>query len=121
MGSGTLVPTRPKNRVADESRPGLHPELRRWTLPARCPPSFRAGGRARRGDALLATDDTRINDRIRARQVRLIGSDGSQLGVKPLPEALGIAREQGLDLVEVAANAEPPVCKIMDFGKYKYE
>jgi translation initiation factor IF-3 len=90
-------------------------------LPACCPPSFRVGGRARRGDALLATDDTRINDRIRARQVRLIGSDGSQLGVKPLPEALGIAREQGLDLVEVAANAEPPVCKIMDFGKYKYE
>jgi translation initiation factor IF-3 len=90
-------------------------------FPVRSPPSFRVGGPARRGDALLATDDTRINDRIRARQVRLIGSDGSQLGVKPLPEALGIAREQGLDLVEVAANADPPVCKIMDFGKYKYE
>jgi translation initiation factor IF-3 len=75
----------------------------------------------RRGDAALATDDARINDRIRARQVRLIGADGSQLGVKPLPEALNIARESGLDLVEVAANADPPVCKIMDFGKYKYE
>ena len=77
--------------------------------------------RTRRGDAALATDDARINDRIRARQVRLIGADGSQLGVKALPEALTIARESGLDLVEVAANADPPVCKIMDFGKYKYE
>jgi len=74
-----------------------------------------------RGDAALATDDARINDRIRARQVRLIGADGSQLGVRALPDALAIARESGLDLVEVAANAEPPVCKIMDFGKYKYE
>ncbi len=51
----------------------------------------------------------------------MIGADGSQLGVKPLPEALSIARESGLDLVEVAANADPPVAKIMDFGKYKYE
>jgi translation initiation factor IF-3 len=69
----------------------------------------------------IATDDARINDRIRARQVRLIGADGSQLGVKALPEALSIAREQELDLVEVAANTDPPVCKIMDFGKWKYE
>jgi translation initiation factor IF-3 len=69
----------------------------------------------------IATDDARINDRIRARQVRLIGSDGAQLGVKTLPDALQIAREQGLDLVEVAEKADPPVCKIMDFGKYKYE
>ena len=51
----------------------------------------------------------------------MIGDDGEQLGVKTLPEALTIARESGLDLVEVAANADPPVCKIMDFGKYKYE
>jgi translation initiation factor IF-3 len=74
-----------------------------------------------RSDATIAADDARINDRIRARSVRLIGSDGTQYGVKPLPEALAIAREQGLDLVEVAAVADPPVCKIMDFGKYKYE
>jgi translation initiation factor IF-3 len=73
-----------------------------------------------RGDA-LAADDTRINDRIRARQVLLIGGDGTQYGVKPLPEALSMAREQGFDLVEVAANADPPVCRIMDFGKWKYE
>jgi translation initiation factor IF-3 len=75
----------------------------------------------RRGDAAIANDDARINDRIRARQVRLIGDGGEQLGVKALPEALTIARERGLDLVEVAANVEPPVCKIMDYGKYKYE
>jgi translation initiation factor IF-3 len=75
--------------------------------------------RRRRFD--IAGDDARINDRIRARQVRLIGDGGEQLGVKALPEALSIARERGLDLVEVAANTDPPVCKIMDFGKYKYE
>ena len=51
----------------------------------------------------------------------MIGADGSQLGIRPLPEALTAARESGLDLVEVAANADPPVCRIMDFGKWKYE
>ena len=50
-----------------------------------------------------------------------MGADGSQIGIKPLPEALHIAREQDLDLVEVAAQANPPVCRIMDYGKYKYE
>jgi len=53
--------------------------------------------------------------------VRLVGSDGSQIGIKPLPEAIAIAREQDLDLVEVAAQANPPVCRIMDYGKFKYE
>jgi translation initiation factor IF-3 len=74
-----------------------------------------------KGDAPIATTDARINERIRAREVRLVGPDGSQIGVKPLPEALHIAREHDLDLVEVAPNANPPVCKIMDFGKFKYE
>jgi len=50
-----------------------------------------------------------------------VGADGSQIGIKPLPEALTIAREADLDLVEVAAQANPPVCRIMDYGKYKYE
>ncbi len=50
-----------------------------------------------------------------------MASDGEQIGIKPLPEALAMAREQGLDLVEVADKATPPVCRIMDFGKYKYE
>ncbi|HEV7864270.1 MAG TPA: translation initiation factor IF-3 [Acidimicrobiia bacterium] len=69
----------------------------------------------------MSTTDARINERIRAREVRLVGADGEQIGVKPLPEALHIARENDLDLVEVAPNANPPVCKIMDFGKFKYE
>jgi translation initiation factor IF-3 len=67
------------------------------------------------------TGEPRINDRIRAREVRLVGADGSQIGIKPLPEALTIARELDLDLVEVADKANPPVCRIMDYGKYKYE
>ena len=76
--------------------------------------------RYQRGDH-IATDDARINDRIRAREVLLIGAGGEQLGVKPLPEALTIAREEELDLVEVAPNANPPVCRIMNYGRYKYE
>ncbi|HEX2851286.1 MAG TPA: translation initiation factor IF-3 [Acidimicrobiales bacterium] len=62
-----------------------------------------------------------MNDRIRAREVRLVDVDGTQLGIKPLPEALAIAREQDLDLVEVAANASPPVCRIMDYGRWKFD
>jgi translation initiation factor IF-3 len=62
-----------------------------------------------------------MNDRIRAREVRLIDSDGGQLGVKPLPEALTIARQLDLDLVEVAPDANPPVCRIMDYNRFKYE
>ena len=53
--------------------------------------------------------------------MRLVGPDGQQIGIRPLPEALSIAREADLDLVEVAAQATPPVCRIMDYGKYKYE
>jgi translation initiation factor IF-3 len=71
--------------------------------------------------APAANDEPRINDRIRAREVRLVAPDGGQIGIKPLPEALQIARELDLDLVEVAAQANPPVCRIMDYGKYKYE
>ncbi|MSW05900.1 MAG: translation initiation factor IF-3 [Actinobacteria bacterium] len=70
---------------------------------------------------LIATDEARINDRIRAREVRLIGAEGEQLGTVALPDALRIAREAELDLVEVAPNNVPPVCKIMDFGRWQYE
>ncbi|MDH3752817.1 MAG: translation initiation factor IF-3 [Acidimicrobiia bacterium] len=62
-----------------------------------------------------------MNDRIRAREVRLVSPEGEQIGIRPLPEALRAARELGLDLVEVADKASPPVCRIMDYGKYKYE
>jgi translation initiation factor IF-3 len=67
------------------------------------------------------TNEPRINDRIRAREVFLVDEAGTRLGVKPLPEALTIAREAELDLVEVAANADPPVCRIMDYGKFKFD
>ncbi len=63
----------------------------------------------------------RVNDRIRAKQVRLIASDGEQLGIKDTREALDIAKNQDLDLVEVAGAADPPICRIMDYGKFKYE
>ena len=88
--------------------------MRRFRVPGARPAN-------RKGDAPISTTDARINERIRAREVRLVGADGEQIGVKPLPEALHIAREHDLDLVEVAPNANPPVCKIMDFGKFKYE
>ena len=58
---------------------------------------------------------------IRASQVRLISSSGDQLGIMPVRDAIDIAGREGLDLVEVAPNADPPVCRIMDYGKYKYE
>jgi translation initiation factor IF-3 len=63
----------------------------------------------------------RINDNIRAPQVRLIDDDGAQLGVKPTPEAQKYAYDKGLDLVEVASQADPPVARVMDYGKYRYE
>ncbi len=63
----------------------------------------------------------RKNDKIRAREVRVIGSNGEMLGVMPPEDALKIAKSEGLDLVEVAASARPPVCRILEFGKYKYE
>ena len=62
-----------------------------------------------------------INERIRAREVRLVDENGEQLGVVPTREALTIAKDRGLDLIEVAPMATPPVCRIMDYGKYKYE
>lgn len=63
----------------------------------------------------------RVNGKIRAREVRVIGDDNQQLGVLPIGEALTLARQKGVDLVEVAASANPPVCRLVDFGKYRYE
>jgi len=62
-----------------------------------------------------------MNERIRAREIRVIDEDGSQLGIMTPRDALAIARERGIDLIEVAPQAQPPVCKIMDYGKFKYE
>ena len=69
----------------------------------------------------MAAKELRINDRIRIREVRLIDGEGEQLGIIPTPEAIRIANEAGLDLVEVSPNAKPPVCKLLDYGKYKFE
>ncbi|MCB1127498.1 MAG: translation initiation factor IF-3, partial [Verrucomicrobiae bacterium] len=63
----------------------------------------------------------RINGRIRAREVRVVGPQGTQIGILSLHEAINLARGQGMDLVEVAANANPPVCRIVDYGKFRYE
>ncbi len=63
----------------------------------------------------------RINEKIRVKEVRLIGEKGEQLGVMPMNEALEVAKKHNLDLVEVAATASPPVCRLLDYGKYRYE
>lgn len=73
-----------------------------------------------RGDVDIAKD-LRVNERIRAREVRLIDESGGQVGVVSFREALETARDRGLDLIEVSPTANPPVCRIMDYGKYKYE
>ncbi|MBN2576887.1 MAG: translation initiation factor IF-3, partial [Deltaproteobacteria bacterium] len=68
-----------------------------------------------------ATDNYRVGRRIRVPEVRVIGSDGGQVGIVPTHEALRMAEDQGLDLVEVSPRAVPPVCRIMDFGRFKYQ
>src|SRR6185295_14970929 len=65
--------------------------------------------------------EVRVNERIRVPQVRVIGDDGEQVGVLAVREALMLAQSKGLDLVEVSPTARPPVCRIMDYGKFKYE
>ena len=67
------------------------------------------------------SDDVRINEKIRCREVRLISAEGEQLGILSLADALGKAKDEGLDLVEVAPNSDPPVCRVMDYGKFRYE
>ena len=67
------------------------------------------------------SDSTRINEAIRAREVRVVSDDGEQYGVLTLKEAMDKAQEAGMDLVEISPNADPPVCKIMDYGKFKFE
>jgi translation initiation factor IF-3 len=82
-------------------------------------PSFSRG--PRRDLTKFNTDEHRINDRIRVPQVRLIDHLGNQVGVVGTPEALQMAKDVSLDLVEISPNAAPPVCKILDYGKFKYE
>jgi translation initiation factor IF-3 len=83
--------------------------------PSRRVPNIELGG----GD--IATQETAVNEKIRAREVRVVDPDGKQIGIMSRDDALGLAREHELDLVEVAPRANPPVCRIMDYGKYKYQ
>ena len=69
----------------------------------------------------ISAKDLQINEDIRDRELRIIGSDGEQLGIMSAAEALKIAEEKNLDLVKIAPQAKPPVCKIMDYGKYRFE
>jgi translation initiation factor IF-3 len=73
------------------------------------------------GACKISADDLRVNEQIRAREVRVVDDEGEQIGIMPTKKGMGMAEEKGLELVEVAPQAEPPVCKIMDYGKYKYE
>ena len=69
----------------------------------------------------IATKETQINEEIRDKEVRVIDSDGTQLGIMPIAEAMRLADEKNTDLVKIAPQAKPPVCKIMDYGKYRFE
>ena len=75
----------------------------------------------RRKESRIAQQELRVNERIRIPRVRVVGADGAQVGILETREALEMAQEQDLDLVEVAPQADPPVCRIMDYGKFKYE
>lgn len=81
----------------------------------------RPGGRFQRGRHYGRRTYIRKNERIRVREVRLIGPDAKQIGIVSTTDAMKIARDHGLDLVEIAPTAKPPVCRVLDFGKYKYE
>lgn len=81
-------------------------------------------GRSRRNQRikpLQRKEKHRINEKIRASKVRIIDGDGEQIGIEPLQQALALATERKLDLVEIAPQASPPVCKLIDYGKYKYQ
>ena len=89
-----------------------------------CSPSIRRGEpelSQHKGQTISRPVQTRVNDRIRIREVRLIDDEGTQVGIIATRDALEMARERGLDLVEVAPNAVPPVCRLMDYGKFRYE
>jgi translation initiation factor IF-3 len=83
-------------------------------------PAWSAGATLRRR-AITRPTQTRVNERIRIREVRLIDDEGTQVGIILTRDAMEMARERGLDLVEVAPNAVPPVCRLMDYGRFRYE
>lgn len=73
------------------------------------------------GGYIISKNELQINEEIRDKEVRVIDTDGSQLGVMPLQAAMKIAAEKNLDLVKIAPQAQPPVCKVIDYGKYRFE
>ena len=84
-------------------------------------PSFQKPFNRRKNSGNFGKNRVRKNEKINAKEVRVIDSDGTQLGVIGTAEAIAIAKNEGLDLIEISPNANPPVCKILDFGKYKYD
>lgn len=82
--------------------------------------NYRRGGRGRRAPVQAQEDSHRINNNIRVPEVRVIDDEGKQLGVMATSHAMQLAEDKGLDLVEVSPNSKPPVCKFMDYGKFKY-
>jgi hypothetical protein len=88
------------------------PDCRNYTMPP---------GDLNRTPSNPKQPDVRVNGKIRTREVRVIGEDGTQVGVISLADALALAKAAGIDLVEVSGNAKPPVCRPVDFGKYCYE
>lgn len=85
------------------------------------PDSTKRRNSAKKEVSAIAAQEPRLNDEIRAPECRLIDFDGNQMGVFSIEQAQGIADAAGLDLVEIAPNADPPVCRVMDYGKYKYD
>lgn len=90
--------------------------------PVACAAGFFVGGNdIEREVSAIAAQEPRLNEDITAKECRLIGYDGTQMGIFPVSQAQRIADGEGMDLVEIAPNAEPPVCRIMDYGKFKYD
>ncbi len=101
----------------------LNRNLKTFNFKRQCRSNRRKFTIARRPNSAPPVRDTgpRVNDRIRATEIRLIGADGENVGLVSPERGMELAEEAGLDLVEISPNATPPVCKIMDFGKFKYE
>ena len=105
-------------------RAGLSASTARLTRSAAAGVSYPPGGRPLAGTVTQGghiSTEPRINERIRVPEVRLVGPAGEQVGIVAINDALALAQEADLDLVEVAPTARPPVCKLMDYGKFKYE
>ncbi len=118
------TPAQERDFALRDAETGLNQPSGTTSLPATCTGHDRRNAAiARRPHNAPPQRDTgpRVNERIRAPEIRLIGADGENVGVVTPFRAMQMAEEAGLDLVEISPNAEPPVCKIMDFGKYKYE